>query len=67
VQAKEGLASTRSGSAPPWEQMIGRSPIGDWELALPDTPQMRARFAKGDISDVLFVLTVTGSPPEWPE
>jgi hypothetical protein len=50
--------------------MIGKSPIGDWELALPNTKEMKDRFGdqdgSEDIEDILFVITYSGRTPEWP-
>jgi hypothetical protein len=42
--------------------MIGKSPVGEWQLALPDTPAMRARF-NGDATDKIeeIVLVITYS------
>jgi len=31
--------------------MIGKSPIGEWELALPNTEEMRKRFGGDDNND----------------
>jgi predicted deacylase len=33
----DGIISTRRGNAGSWSAMIGKSPIGEWELALPNT------------------------------
>jgi hypothetical protein len=60
------VASTRRGNAGSWTPIIGRAPTGEWELRLPDTSEVRGRFAAGDIEDILFVLTFTGLAPEWP-
>jgi hypothetical protein len=63
-----GLISTRQGNAPSWIAMIGNSPAGEWELALPDTEGMRGRFdEKSDdrIEDILFVITYSGRTPDW--
>ena len=50
--------------------MIGKSPIGEWELALPNTVEIRNRFGDGgsneDIQDILFVITYSGRTLEWP-
>ncbi len=46
--------------------MIGKSAIGDWELALPNTPEIRNRFQNQQIEDMLFVITYAGRTPEWP-
>jgi len=42
------------------------APFGEWELALPNTEEMRKRFTAGDIEDVLFVITWSGRTHEWP-
>jgi hypothetical protein len=62
----DGVISTRKGNAGSWTSMIGKSPIGNWELALPDTPEIRDRFKNDDIEDMLFVITYIGRTPEWP-
>lgn len=66
----DGIISTRRGNAGSWTAMIGKSPVGEWELALPNTEEMRKRFGDGgsneDIEDILFVITYSGRTPEWP-
>lgn len=62
----DGIISTRRGNAGSWMSLVGRHPVGDWELALPDTEEIRGRFANADIEDVLFVLTYAGRTHEWP-
>lgn len=62
----EGLISTRSGSASSWLTMTGKSPIGQWELALPNSAEVRNRFTNSEIEDILFVITYEGSTPPWP-
>jgi hypothetical protein len=65
----DGLISTRQGNGSAWAAMIGKSPIGEWQLALPDTDAVRARF-KGDgtdrVEDMVLVITYSGRTPEWP-
>lgn len=61
----EGVISTRRGNAPPWVPMIGRSPVGQWELALTDTEDVRNRLQNEEIEDILFVLTYSALTPEW--
>jgi hypothetical protein len=61
-----GFASTRNGNGAGWAGMIGRSPTGEWELALQDTQEMRDRFNSSKIEDILFVITYSGRTPEWP-
>jgi hypothetical protein len=62
----DGIISTRLGNAPSWTPMINRSPFGMWELALPDTPEVRSLFASEAISDIVFALTTSGLTPAWP-
>jgi hypothetical protein len=50
--------------------MTGKLPFGAWELALPNTEEMRKRFddegGNENIEDILFVITYSGRTPEWP-
>jgi Tc toxin complex TcA C-terminal TcB-binding domain/Salmonella virulence plasmid 65kDa B protein len=66
----DGIISTRRGNAGSWTAMIGKSPIGEWELTLPNTEEIRHRFgdegSNEDIEDILFVITYSGRTPEWP-
>ena len=62
----DGVISTRRGNAGSWTAMIGKAPVGQWELALPDIPEIRNLFKAEEIEDILFVLTYTGRTPEWP-
>ena len=62
----DGLISTRSGNAGGWMAMIGQSPVGDWELTLPDTAAVRSLFATGMIDDIALVVTYAGRLPAWP-
>ena len=62
----DGVISTRQGNAGSWTSMIGKSPAGDWELALPDRPDIRNLFNNEEIADILFVLTYSGRTPPWP-
>jgi hypothetical protein len=60
-----GWISTGQGSAPSWISMIGRKPIGEWELTLPDTEDARD-LVKTKIADILLNITFAGRTPEWP-
>ena len=48
---------------------VGLSPVGEWELALPDTKddggQTRDYFKNEEIEDMLFVITYAGRTSEW--
>jgi len=39
--------------------MVGKVPIGEWELALPDTPEIEA-VCHEQIDDILFVNHLFG-------
>jgi hypothetical protein len=62
----DGIISTRRGNAGSWTAMIGKSPAGEWELALPNTDEMKNRFKNEEIVDILLVITYSGRTPEWP-
>src|SRR6185369_835714 len=62
----DGVLSTRRGNAS-WSSLQGREPIGDWELALPNTAEARSWFSDQRITDILLVLTYSGRTPKWPE
>jgi hypothetical protein len=62
----DGIISTRRGNAGTWMSFIGKRPFGEWELALPNTEEMRGRFTSEDIQDILFVITYSGRTHEWP-
>ncbi|SPB18558.1 hypothetical protein NOV72_05758 [Caballeronia novacaledonica] len=62
----DGIVSTRRGNAGSWISIVGRKPFGEWELSLPDTEEMRGRFATGDIEDILLVVTYSGRTRDWP-
>ena len=62
----DGVVSTRRGNATAWVPLIGRSPVGAWQLTLPDTEEMRSRFRNEEVDDLLLILTYQGRTPEWP-
>jgi hypothetical protein len=62
----DGVISTRRGNGTSWLPMIGFPPVGEWELALPDTPEIRARFQNEECEDILFVIVYGGETPKWP-
>jgi hypothetical protein len=61
----DGVISTRRGNAGSWTAMIGKSPVGEWELALPNTEEIRNRFKNEEIDDILTVITYSGRTPDW--
>jgi hypothetical protein len=66
----DGIISTRRGNAGSWKAMIGRYPVGEWELALPNTEEVRNWFGDDSsdegIGDILFMITYSGKTAEWP-
>lgn len=65
-RSTDGVISTRRVNGGSWTTMIDKTPVGEWELALPDTEEMRNRFKNEEIEDILFVITYSGHTPEWP-
>jgi hypothetical protein len=61
----DGIISTRRGNAGSWTAMIGKTPVGEWELTLPNTEEVKQRFQKEEIDEILFVITYSGRTPEW--
>ena len=45
---------------------VGKRPFGEWELALPNTEEVRGRFESEEVQDILFVITYSGRTQEWP-
>jgi hypothetical protein len=62
----DGAVSTRRGNGSTWLSMIGKSPAGEWELALQDSEEVRGWFKDGKINDILLVITYGGHTPAWP-
>jgi len=63
---RDGVISTRRGNADSWKGMICQDPCQDWELALPNTPEIKNHFVHEEIDDILFVITCAGLTPPWP-
>ncbi|MPZ79746.1 MAG: hypothetical protein GEV28_04840 [Actinophytocola sp.] len=61
-----GVASTLKGNAGAWMAILGKKPVGTWELKLPNTEEVRKRFKDEQIEDILFVTTFAGQLPDWP-
>jgi Tc toxin complex TcA C-terminal TcB-binding domain len=63
--------SNRRGNAASWKNMLGKSPIQNWTLTIPDTPDTiagpgtRTLIRTGAIQDILLVITYTGTLPAW--
>jgi hypothetical protein len=68
VESIEGIISTRRPHATSWlDRVNNKAPFGEWELALPNTEEMKNRFKEQEIEDILFVITYAGRTPAWPE
>jgi hypothetical protein len=61
-----GLISTRAANGSPWLPLLGSDPTGNWRITLPNTEETKGHFQKGDVGDLLFVVTYTGKLPAWP-
>jgi hypothetical protein len=64
--ATNGAIGMRFGNAGSWTAMQGRSPIGNWTLRFPKPNEAKEWFKKGQIEDILFVITYSGLTPDWP-
>jgi hypothetical protein len=62
----DGTITTSSGAAGSWMMIKTKPPVGTWELSLPDSDEIHARFKSGDIQDILLVVTYSGRLPDWP-
>jgi hypothetical protein len=62
----DGIISTRRGNAGDWTDMKDKSPVGEWELTLPNTDAVKKHFRDEELDDILFVITYAGRTPEWP-
>ena len=47
--------------------MHNESPISQWELALPNTPEMRNSLTNGEIENILLVIIHSGTTSLWSE
>ena len=66
ARTTNGVISTRRANGASWLPLTGKPPAGSWELALPNTPDVRDHFKKEEIEDLLFVITYDGRTPAWP-
>jgi hypothetical protein len=62
----DGIISTRRGNAGAWTALLGKSPVGEWELSLPNLEEIKHRFHNEELDDILFVISYAGRTPEWP-
>jgi hypothetical protein len=68
--AINGIVSTRRGNAANWTAMIGKSPFGEWTLALTDSladgRTISQLLADEAITDIILVVTYAGRFADWP-
>lgn len=66
AETVEGIASTRRGNAQSWNEIVGKTPCGTWELALPNTAIIRNRFSTEQIENIVLAVSFSGGRPAWP-
>lgn len=62
----DGIISTRRGNGTGWVNLLNKVPVGEWELALPNTEAIKNRFRQGQIEDIMLVISYSGRTPAWP-
>jgi len=67
VLTQGGIVGTRRPNGAPWQALVGRHPVGNWALQLENSPSLRAAIKDESILDLVLVLTVNGTTPEWPQ
>ncbi len=60
----QGLASTRRGAQPWISQLLGRNPVGDWQITVDGAAS--ALFDNHQVDDILLVVSWSGDLPAWP-
>jgi hypothetical protein len=66
ARSTDSVVSTRRGNGSAWMGMVGRSPIGLWDLALPASPDMVDLLHQGKIEDIVLAVSFSGRSPAWP-
>jgi len=67
ASSTDGVFSTRRGNANEWlNKICNKGPEGTWRLVLPNTPEVKDLFKNEAIEDILFVITYSGTAPDWP-
>jgi hypothetical protein len=66
AQTISGIAGARRPNGSAWIGMLGKSPVGDWKLKLPNTNSVVAMFKEEKIEDIALVVTFDGKAPAWP-
>jgi len=60
-----GIISSRGNANASWSGMIRQSPVGQWDLALPNTSDVQQLF-DGQLQDIVLALTFSGQLAAWP-
>ena len=66
VTTTGGIASTRRPGGSAWGVLLGLDPAADWKLGIQDPVVVRSWFIDELVEDLVLVLTLTGTTPEWP-
>lgn len=60
-----GIVGTRRGNGAAWKPLEGRSPVGNWQLRLPNTSTTLAALAR--LQDIVIAISYRATLPSWPE
>jgi hypothetical protein len=63
--SRGGVISTRLGNPPTWTSLIGRSPIGTWEIEITDNENIQHMLSEGQLEDIVFVVNYEAHSPAW--
>jgi hypothetical protein len=66
AQTVSGIVGTRRPNGSAWLGMLGKPPVGDWKLRLPDTDHVINLFKQEKVEDIALVVTFDGAAPAWP-
>jgi hypothetical protein len=66
AQTVSGIVGTRRPNGSAWLGMLGKPPVGDWKLRLPDTDLVINLFKQEKVEDIALVVTFDGAAPAWP-
>ena len=62
---RDGVISTRRSNGAPWVSMIGKSPIGTWDLDFSGSEILKSWLQNDHVEDIIFILTFEGETPDW--
>ena len=66
AQLVDRAVSTRRANGSPWLSITGKSPVGRWELSIPDSEDVRGWLAGNQFTDLLLVVSFEARPAPWP-